>query len=73
MKRNKSSSRSAVQTFRVDSYQCAENDFIKDIGGTLTVEDKLESLSIVTNLGKKHVFGEMKNTKKSFMFEIDEN
>ena len=40
------------------------------MSGTLTDDDKLESLYIITSKGQSKRFGESKNTKKSFTFDI---
>lgn len=40
------------------------------MSGTLTDEDKLQSLYVITSKGQSKRFGESKNTKKSFTFDI---
>lgn len=51
-------------------FSCGDNEWIKNMSGTLTDDDKLESLYVITSKGQSKRFGESLNTKKSFTFDI---
>ena len=52
------------------SLSCGEGEFIRSISGTLTADDKLESLNVVTSSGQSKRFGEAATTRKAFVLDI---
>lgn len=61
---------SREKQYQEETFECEEKEFIKSISGTLTSEDKLESIYVISCKNKSYRFGEARTTRKSFTFDI---
>ena len=58
------------KVYQEEEFQCKPRTYIKSISGTITANDKLESIMFTSSDGSSHRFGEAKTLQKHFSLDI---